>query len=186
MAGAILSIVNYDKELKYDGSQLRNHFIYKNTGVMGDACFSFIGPCDIPYKYMVDLEDELAKDIIYSTKMLHFIVELFTRDIYFGVLFQNVIISEIQNELLTYNIKKYGDDLFFEDRKLSISICTVSLVSTLIHIGINISSKDTPVKTISLDDLNIDFKLFQTNILNRLEKEYTRIFKAVSKVKPVF
>jgi hypothetical protein len=185
MAGPFLSVVNYDKELKYDGSQLSSHFIYKNTGVMGDACISFIGACDIPYKYMVDLEDELAKDTIYSTKMLHFIVELFARDIYFGVLFQNVIISEIQNELLAYNIKKHGDDLFFEDKKLSISICTVSLVSALIHIGINISSKDTPVKTISLNDLNVDFKLFQTNILNRLEKEYTRIFKAVSKVKPV-
>ena len=185
MGKSFLSVVSLDKELKYDGSQLSSHWIYKTTGVMGDACIAFVGGCDIPYKYMVDLEDELAKDTIYSTKMLHFIVEFFARDIFFGVLFQNVLISEIQNELLDCNIKKFGDDLFFEDKKLSISVCTVSPVSTLIHIGINISSLDTPVKTISLEDLNIDYNEFKIKILDRTQKEYTRILMAISKVKPV-
>jgi len=188
MSGSVLSIVHIDKKIKYDGSQLKPHFIYKHTKVVGDAALSFIGPCAIPYKYMVDLEDVLNKDDIYSKSMLHFIFEFFSKDIYFAVLFQNSIISEIQNEFLdkNINIEKKGDDLYLKNKKLSISIATVSLVSCLIHIGINIDSKDTPVKTISLDDLKIDAEIFKKNILNRVEKEYRRISIACSKVKPVY
>lgn len=187
MGKSFLSIVHIKDTVNYNGSQLRPHFIYETYKVMGDACASFIGGCDIPYKYMVDLEDELNKDSIFSKKMLHIIVELFSKDIFFAVLFQGLIISEIQNELLDLgvNIKKFGDDLFLDDRKLSISIATVSMVSALIHVGINISSEGTPVKTVSLDDLKIDLETFRKKILERVDNEYTRVINAVSKVKPV-
>lgn len=187
MSGSILNIVHIDKKIKYDGSQLKPHFIYKSTNLIGDAAVSFIGPCDIPYTYMVDLEDVLNKDAIYSKNMLHFIFEFFSKSIYFGVLFQNAIISEIQNELLDHNIniEKKGDDLYLKNKKLSISIATVSIVSCLIHVGINIDSKGTPVKTVSLNDLKIDVDIFRKKILNRVDKEYRRIILASSKVKAV-
>lgn len=187
MGKSFLSLVHIKDTVNYNGSQLRPHWIYENYKTMGDVCVSFIGSCDIPYKYMVDLEDELAKDSIFSKKMLHIIVELFAKNIYFGVLFQGIIISEIQNELLDAKItvKKFGDDLFLDDKKLSISIATVSMVSTLIHVGINISSVGTPVKTVSLEDLNIDAETFRVKILDRIDNEYSRIIGAVSKVKPV-
>jgi len=188
MSGSFLRTINISKTIKYDGSQLKPHWVYKNTNTIGDVAISFVGACDIPYKYMVDLEDFINKDKIYSNKMLHFIIELFNKDIYFGVLFQSCVVSEIQNELLKKNIKieKKGDDLFLKDKKLSISIATISAVSCLIHIGINIESKNTPVKTISLNDLKIDSKIFSKSILKRIEKEYERIILASSKVKPVY
>jgi uncharacterized protein len=188
MSGSFLSIVHIDKKIKYDGSQLAPHWIYKNYNTIGDVAACFIGPCDIPYKFMVDIEDIINKDTIFSNEMLHFVVEIFNKNIMFSVLFQNIIISLIQNVLLSYNINvvKKGDDLFVNDKKLSISIATASIMSALIHIGINIDSNNTPVKTISLNDLNIDINSFKNNILYEVNSEYKRIILASSKVKPVY
>ncbi len=186
MERSFLEIRQFSEDINYDGSQLSPHWIYKNTGVMGDATASFVGACDIPYSNMVDLEDVLAKEQICSSRMLHFITEIFGRDCLFGSTLLSVFVSEIQNELLSkgVNVTKKGDDLFIKDGKLSIAIATATPVSTLMHIGINVTTKGTPVKTASLEEHKIDPIQFSSSVLERFNKEYSRIILAACKVVP--
>jgi uncharacterized protein len=186
MEKSFLEIKFIDKKINYDGSQLDHHFIYKNFNIKGDAAISFIGKCNVKKNNIVDIEDILAKKTIKADSMLHFIIELFNKELLFGSAIQSVFISEIQNELLEkgFKVKKYGDDLYVENRKLSISIASKSSVSVLIHIGVNIINKGTPVETEALKTFGINEKAFAKAVLKRFNKEYTRVMLATTKVIP--
>ena len=64
-----------DKEIKYIGSQLAPHWIYKNFNIQGDAIVAFIGEVDVKLDEMVDIEDVINNEPIYSKKMLNFLIE---------------------------------------------------------------------------------------------------------------
>src|SRR5665648_555577 len=141
------------KPLNYDGSQLQSLFTYKNFGLMGDSMSIFRGSCRVEQDEMVDMEDVLAQDWIYSEDMLHFIVEHFEMDLEKTIIRQRLLISTIKEELEDLGVKtlsRNGDDLYEADKKLSVSISTLSPVSTLIHCGLNVSNKNTPIPTIGL------------------------------------
>jgi uncharacterized protein len=185
MERSFLEIRQLDEKLNYDGSQLAPHWIYKKTGIMGDAAVSFIGACDVSDDQMADIEDLLQKKSIKADKMLHFIVEIFGRDCCFAASIQGGFMSEIQNLLLERKVPvtKNGDDLFIGKGKLSISIASVSPVSALIHIGLNISNSGTPVQTSALEDFDIDPNTFSSTVLKRFNFEFSRIILAASKVR---
>ena len=42
-----------DKEIKYIGSQLAPHWIYKNFKIQGDAIVAFVGECEVKLTEMV-------------------------------------------------------------------------------------------------------------------------------------
>lgn len=143
------------EEIPYTGDELSNHWIYRNFGILGDAVVAFTGPCEISPEKMVDLEDVLNDDFIYSKKMLNFIVEIFGITLQEGVLIQRLFSGIIQDKinLMTEgaNIRRRGDDLFYQDTaKLSVSICTLSPTSILIHTGLNIDSTGAPVEASGL------------------------------------
>lgn len=143
------------EEIPYTGDELSNHWIYRNFGILGDAVVAFIGPCEIDGEKMVDLEDVLNDDFIYSKKMLNFIVEIFGITLQEGVLIQRLFSGIIQDRINMMlegaNIRRRGDDLFYQDTaKLSVSICTVSPTSILIHTGLNIDSAGAPVEASGL------------------------------------
>ena len=50
-----------DKEIKYIGSQLAPHWIYKNYKIQGDAIVAFCGECEVKLTEMVD-KGELNQD----------------------------------------------------------------------------------------------------------------------------
>ncbi|MDP4125506.1 MAG: DUF366 family protein [Bacillota bacterium] len=146
------------ESLNYDGSQLQSLFTYKNFGLKGDSISIFRGSCRVEQNEMVDIEDVLAKDWIYSEDMLHFIVEHFDMDLEKAIVRQRLLIATIKEELEKLGVtilSRSGDDLYAADKKLSVSIATLSPVSSLIHCGLNVSSKNTPIPTISLEDLNV-------------------------------
>ncbi|NTW06017.1 MAG: DUF366 family protein [Peptococcaceae bacterium] len=142
-----------NERIKYTGHQLTSHWAYKNFSLQGDSIVCFRGPCQVAISEMVDLEDVLAEDHIYGPDMLQFIVEHFDDDLEKAILRQRILISIINETLVKTGLTRSGDDLFLEDRKFSVSIATVSPVSTMIHIGLNIISEGTPVKTVGLFDL---------------------------------
>ncbi len=141
------------ERIEYTGHQLASHWAYKNFSLLGDSIVCFRGPCKVAVPEMVDLEDVLAEDHIYGPDMLHFIVEHFDADLEKAILRQRILISIIGGTLLKTDLIRTGDDLYLEDRKFSVSIATLSPVSTLIHIGLNIISEGTPVKTVGLFDM---------------------------------
>ncbi len=178
-----------DDEVKYIGSQLAPHWIYKNYKIQGDCIVAFIGECDVNLVEMVDIEDVINNEPIYSKLMLSFITEQFNIDLVEGVFRQRLLISCIKEELesLGYKILRNGDDLFFENKKLSVSIATKSLTSVLIHTGVNILSEGAPIPVSGLkSELGIDnVKEFAKNVMKRYSEEIDDIILATTKVRGV-
>ncbi len=183
-----------DKPIDYDGSQLVSHWIFNQTGRPEDAVVAFIGGCDVKLDHMVDLVDKRASCKIFSEKMLHFICEHFDHDLEKMVLRQrllvaiikDVILRQAQDERVAQNdrsLERRGNDIYDGDAKVNISIATASPVSTLMHIGVNISSKNTPVKTKGLEDYELDAKTFAEEVMKRYSAEVEGIKEARAKVK---
>lgn len=179
----------FEKPLKYDGTQLSSLFAYRNYRVQGDSIVAFRGPCQVELKEMVDVEDVLDQAHIYSEDMLHFIIEHFDQDLEKMVLRQRLFIAIIHEMLINEGVQgltRAGDDLYLVEGKLSVSIATLTRVSTMIHTGLNISSKFTPVKTISLPELGIlDIKDFANKIMKAYTSEINSICLARCKVRGV-
>lgn len=178
-----------DKEIKYIGSQLAPHWIYKNFKIQGDAAVAFIGECEVKLTEMVDIEDVINNEPIYSKSMLSIITEQFNVDLVEGVFRQRLLICIIKEALEKrgFKITRNGDDLFFDGKKLTVSIATKSMTSILIHTGINIDSEGAPVKASGLtSELGIkDIKDFAKEVLNKYCEEIEDIIMASTKVRGV-
>ncbi|PWU21244.1 MAG: DUF366 domain-containing protein [Bdellovibrio sp.] len=180
-----------EQPMKYDGSQLSPLFSYRNFGLLGSSCIGFCGPCDVSPSEMVDLEDLRAGSAIRGSQMLHFIVEIFDRELFSAVCLQRLLAEIIRSTIedmtgRAAGLWREGDDLYRgEDRKLSISIATSSTVSQLIHFAVNISNEGTPVATCSLEDFGIPAEALGRTVLAKLALEYESLVQATRKVRPV-
>lgn len=178
-----------EQEIKYEGFQLAPHWIYKNFKIQGDATVGFIGECDVRLDEMVDIEDVINNEPIYSKLMLSFISEQFNIGLVEGVLRQRLMICTIKEALEKRGIKivRNGDDLFFDNKKLTVSIATKSATSVLIHTGVNIISTGAPVKASGLtEDIGIkDIKEFAEEVLKNYSDELFDIVQASTKVRGV-
>ena len=178
-----------EKEIKYIGSQLAPHWIYKNFKLQGDAIVAFIGECEVALTEMVDIEDVINNEPIYSKSMLSFITEQFNVNLVEGVFRQRLLICIIK-ELLEERgifVVRNGDDLMIDGKKLSVSIATKSTTSILIHTGLNILSEGAPVKASGLtSELGItDVKEFALEVMKRYSEELEDINLASTKVRGV-
>lgn len=172
----------------YDGTQLRSHFIYETWDIMGEACVAFIGPCEVSLNHMVDLEDVKKKAPIAADQMLHVLLEHFQWDLSTGILWQHLMVALLRECLQDHGVeglKRKGNDLFREQKKFNVSVATASPLSTLIHLGVNISNEGTPVPTAALSDFGLDAENFAQIYLNRLEAEYRGFQRARWKVRAV-
>ncbi|MFH0799038.1 MAG: DUF366 family protein [Pseudomonadota bacterium] len=176
-----------DRKICYDGTQLRSHWIYNETGALGDAIASFEGPADVPLANMVDLADARDKANIFSRSMLHFIVEHFDGDLPLAVARQRLLATISSEELRARapDMMRRGDDLYDKERKLSVSIATASPVSTLIHFAVNIDAAGAPVSAVGLNDLGVEPKPFAERIMQRYSQEIESMMNARCKVRAV-
>jgi len=180
-----------DASIKYDGSQLRSLYAYLEHQVLGDSIISWQGPCDVALDHMVDGEDVLQNSEIKAKNMLHFIVEIFEVKLLSAVCLQRllaeIIISYVQKNSkvkeLSQKLIRCGDDIYCDDKKMNISIATVSPSSCLIHFAVNIDGEGAPVKTLSLNELKIEPKPFANDIMKIFVAEFQHIKKATQKVK---
>ena len=178
-----------EEEIKYIGSQLAPHWIYKNFKLQGDAIVAFAGECKVDLTEMVDIEDVINNEPIYSKFMLSFITEQFGIGLSEGVYRQRMLICIIK-ELLEKRgvfVVRNGDDLMIDGRKLSVSIATKSISSVLIHTGLNILSEGAPVKASGLtSELGItDIKEFALEVMDKYSEELDDISLACTKVRGV-
>lgn len=178
-----------ENEIKYEGYQLAPHWIYKNFKIQGDAIVGFVGECEVKLTEMVDIEDVINNEPIYSKNMLSFITEQFNVELVEGVFRQRLLICQIKEALERRGIKvrRSGDDLFVDDKKLTVSIATKSMTSILIHTGININSDGAPVRACGLEnDLGItDIEDFANEIMKNYVDELEDIVLASTKVRGV-
>ena len=186
------------KIIEYDGSQLAPLWAYTSFDVAGDSIVSFRGPCNILEENMLDVADRKKNAIISSPDMIHFIVEIFGYDITKAVLAQRLLITTVMDTIRDAGIEddaeieREHDNIYAyapgdEERgKLSISVATCSPVSGLIHLGLNISSEGTPVKTVGLNEIGIkDIDGFVVEVARRFIDEMKNVAIDSSKVRPV-
>ena len=178
-----------EEEIKYIGSQLQPHWIYKNFKMQGDAIVAFIGECEVKLTEMVDIEDVINNEPIYSKYMLSFITEQFNINLVEGVFRQRLLICIIKEllEKIGVFVVRNGDDLMINGRKLSVSIATKSTTSILIHTGLNIESEGAPVKAAGLtSELGItDIRAFAQEVMTAYAEELKDIELASTKVRGV-
>lgn len=186
-----MNIQVIEQEIKYTGSELAPHWIYKNFNLLGDTAVAFIGECEVKLPEMVDISDVINNEPIYSKKMLNVIIEHFNIELPEGVLRQRMLVSIlkelIEKMLPDIKILRDGDDLFYENKKLTVSIATKSITSVLIHLGVNIDPEGAPVDASGLEtDLNIqNIKQFAQELLENYKNEMQSVSEAVCKVRGV-
>jgi uncharacterized protein len=185
------------KTIEYDGSQLSPLWAYTSFDVQGDSIVSFRGPCNISEEFMVDIEDKRKGAEITSAEMLHFIVEYFGVGIDEIVLVQRLLISTVVDLLRDSiyeeaDLEREFDNVYAfapdeEERgKLSVSVATVSPVSGLIHMGLNITTEGTPVRTACLKEIGVeDIDKFAVEVARRFIEEIKNVKMDATKVRPV-
>jgi hypothetical protein len=178
-----------DQEIRYDGSQLRSGWIAEVAGLVGDAAVAFLGPCDVSPAHMVDRVDLEAGASIASPHMVHIIVEHPALDLAHVTTRQRLLMA-IALELLNANLgepllRRDGDDLYLRDRKLSVSVATVSPTSGLIHAGFNVRGEGAPVAAIGLEELAMEPREFAARLLAAYAAEVEGAEAAGKKVRPV-
>ncbi len=176
----------------YTGEQLKPLWIYENTSLLGDALVAWVGEASVGLDHMIDMEDVKNKDWIYSTQMVHFIVECFHQNVITMTAFQRVMVFCLYESLVPFlkpdRLKedlwvRKGDDWYFNKKKLNVGIATQSPTSGMIHIGVNVSSKETPVPTIGLEDFSVPVEKWVNTYLELVKLEWDSIVESTFKVK---
>ncbi len=178
-----------DEVKTYDGQQLAPLYNYLQHGVLGDSIVSWQGPCKIPKQHMIDGEDLRANSVIEGDEMLHFVVELFQFPLSTAVLIQRLfgetlilLIQKLSGK--KWDMVRHGDDVYWQKKKLNISIATCSQTSSLIHYGVNISNQGTPVETCALQDFGItDPEAFAQEFMDACKNEVISLKRAMVKVR---
>lgn len=75
--------------------------------------------------------------------------------------------------------------MFVEGRKLSVAICTVSPVSAVFHLGINIDPSGAPVPAIGLSEIGVDPRVLAECAMETYALECESIEQALRKVRGV-
>ena len=170
-----------DEIFEYDGSQINPSWAFQEFGIYGSSIVTWIGPVNITPDNLKDFADVGLE--IKSNYMVNFICEFFDQqptNMRVAYLRQRLLVMIFREILTEYGIstKREGDDIFVENRKLSISIASVSLSSAKIHFALNLEDKGTPddVQTIGLFDIKVngEYVFNNDNLLNLINETVFR------------
>ncbi len=170
-----------DEIFEYDGSQINPSWAFQEFGIYGSSIITWIGPVNITPDNLKDFADVGLE--IKSNYMVNFICEFFDQqptNMRVAYLRQRLLVMIFREILTEYGIstKREWDDIFVENKKLSISIASVSLSSAKIHFALNMEDKGTPddVETIGLFDIKVNGeRVFNNdNLLNLINETVSR------------
>lgn len=171
----------------YTGKELRSGWISQRTGLGGDAAAGFVGPCRVATEDLVDLDDARAGEHIESASMAHVIVEHPGCDLQAAILRQRLLVSLLCEALRLkgHGVERDGDDVYYRNRKLTVSIAAPGPRSSLIHLGINIDPSGAPVPAIGLQELGVEPRALLSDLLERYRAELLSCRHAETKVREV-
>jgi hypothetical protein len=142
----------------YDGSILQDRFAYqffRDKVLRTGNIIAGRSPAKVEADFMVDKQDLIDKDFIYSDDMIHFLIEIPDISLFAGICFQRLFNSVASNILATKylkcDIEVDGDDIFVHKEheqggivqqkgKASVSIAKYVNGAVLIHTGINVKA----------------------------------------------
>jgi hypothetical protein len=175
-----------DGELAYTGAELRSGFVRGRGVPGGDAAVGFVGPCEVPNRNLVDLDDARAGEFIRAAKMAHVIVE-HACPLEVAIVRQRLLVALLGEALVGRGklVRREGDDLYYEDRKLTVSIAAPAPSSSVIHLGVNIDPAGAPVPAVGLAELGLDGRAVIDDLLARYRREIESAAYAATKVRTV-
>ena len=179
----------------YDGSELSDRFAYryfrKSVNAAGNIVV-FVAPMQVESDFMVDLEDKLANDFIYSEKAINILIEIPNISLYAGVCFQRLYNSLLASLLCATFLQNHicevdGDDIFFvvdgQRKKASVSIAKQCNGAVLIHTGINIvAGEKAPSFAFSTNLSDEQVTNFSNQAIEMFYKMTQDIFIATTKI----
>ena len=190
------------KDIKvYDGKLLHSRFAYRffkeRTLPIGNI-IAFRAPMKVEVEGMIDSEDVLNNDFIYSDDAINFLWEIPYLDAFGAVAWQRLFNTQIANILSTKYLKAPievdGDDLIVHKEhtqggitqpkgKCSVSITYTKNGTALGHTGINISAgKKAPAFAYSTNLTDEDAESFMKESVELFYRLNDDIFIATSKV----
>lgn len=171
----------------YSGKELRSGWVEEKTGFAGDAAVGFVGPCHVATEDLVDVDDARAGAYIRSASMAHVIIEHHQCPLNNGVLCQRLLVLILCEILRDRDriVRRDGDDVYYGDRKLTVSIAAPAPRSTVIHFGINIDPDGAPVPAVGLDEMGVEPHSLLERLLERYSDEIDSCKYAESKVRQV-
>ncbi|MBW9220909.1 DUF366 family protein [Methanothermococcus sp. SCGC AD-155-M21] len=160
-------VVIKNEPMEYTGKEIEPLWAFEKYGLQKDSIVAFRGNLNVNIENMKDLKDVMEEGkhgtiLIKSSDAMNFIIEHFDNpDLKMIYLRQRILISIAKDVLEGASGKKLirrGDDLHYNEGKLSVSIACRGISSAKVHLGINLSNEGTPsyIKTSSLKDLEID------------------------------
>ena len=177
----------------YGGVEIHDRFAYKffkkEVNPLGNI-ISFIAPMEVTAN-LIDLEDSLNKDYIYSDLAMNFIMEIPNKDIWGGVLFQRLLNAQVGSLLCSKYLNTEGfvdgDDIMVGSddnaKKASVSIAAEKNGAVLIHLGININAgeraPDFAYSTNLTEHQALEFMADVESIFNNILRD---VFVATTKI----
>jgi len=177
----------------YCGKALHERLAYKlfktEVNPLGNI-ISFISPMTV-IENLIDLEDSLNKDYIYSDSAMNFLMEIPGKDIWGGVLFQRLLNAQVGSLLCSKYLQTEGyvdgDDIMIkwgdEHKKASVSIAAVKNGAVLIHLGININAgPKAPAFAFSTNLSEEQANAFMTDVENIFYNILQSVWIATTKI----
>jgi hypothetical protein len=183
----------------YDGSFIHTRFAYKyyrdRVLPIGNIV-SFIAPVEVTLN-LIDLEDSLEKDYIFSESMVNFCWEIPNLDPFGAVCFQRLFNTAIANTLykiINKPIEMKGDDIMIhaehnqggivqQKGKASVSITYSKDNIAIGHTGVNITAgKSAPAFAFSTKLNPEQAEKFQKSVNEQFYQMVDNIFIATTKV----
>lgn len=186
-----LNIKVIAESLEYTGRELSPHFILQKFRIEENALVAYRGPCMVKTDHLVDWEDRIQGSFIQAKEMIHIQGEFFGLGLKEGVLFQRLWVAKLGETLRTrmkepHSLIRKGNDIYFDSRKLNVSIVTATPVSILFHLGINWDASGAPVPAASLRELGVEkWDDFSQELLQTFREEWKGVNRACTKVRPV-
>lgn len=180
-----MKYLKLEEQLLYDGRPIEPFWAFREFKVKGSSIVSWIGPMNIKPEELIDYEDVGLE--IKSDKMVHFIIEHFDvqpADIKTCYHRQRILVMIVKDILSESGIqtRREGDDLYFNDKKLSVSIATCSNSSMKIHFGMNVKNEGTPndIEAIGLLECkkNLDNDKIDT-LLHKICESYIKEIESI-------
>ena len=183
----------------YDGSFIHKRFAYKyfrdKTLPIGNIV-SFVTPVEVTLN-LIDLEDSLEQDYIYSESMVNFCWEIPNLDPFGAVCFQRLFNTSIANILfkqINKPIEMKGDDIMVHAEhnqggivqtkgKASVSITYSKENVAIGHTGVNVTAgKKAPAFAYSTNLTPEQALKFQNEVIHQFYSMVDNIFIATTKV----
>jgi len=189
------------EEKIYDGSIIHNRFAYRyfrDKVLANGNIIAFRAPAKVETEFMIDLEDVLKNDFIYSDDMVHFCWEIPCTNLFGGVCFQrlfNTYIGDILGSIIDKQIQLEGDDIYImgpvgnaqgltlPKGKASVSICTEVNGAVLGHTGINIcAGRQAPNHAVGTHMNEKQTHQFMQKVIGAFYQTTRDIFIATTKI----